>query len=110
MAISGVTDADILTIAKNLGVARKKLAAELGYTYQVPTVAVTDGGTHHSHVVITNMWGLLTIDYGDGTVVKAAASSAGAPTPTDHLYASAGAKTVKVTGSGVYKATNVTLA
>lgn len=110
MTISGVADSDIVTIAKNLGVSRSKLASELGYAYDVASLAVTDAGSHAMHVVVTNIRGLLVIEYSDGTVVKKQAASNGVTTLTDHTYSSAGAKTVRVTGMGKTKSGGVTLA
>lgn len=110
MAISGGTQALVDAAAKKYGWPAKDFAAAVNYTYLAPTVTVTDAGTHHSHVVIANMFGRISIDYGDGTVVVGDPDSAGALTPTDHLYGSAGAKTVKVTAYGAYKTGTVTLA
>jgi hypothetical protein len=110
MAISGVADSDIENIARALGESRRAIATQLGYTYKAPGVAATDAGSHAMHVVITNMFGILTVDYGDGTVISVDADANGGATPANHTYASAGAKTVNVTGLGATKSGTVTLA
>src|SRR5712692_7757236 len=106
MAISGVADSDILTIANKLAISRKQLASALAYTYQALTATATDATGHVMSLAWTNFQGIVYIDWGDGSALTRVSS---ASSPQTHTYASAGAKTATINGPGQSKTASVTL-
>lgn len=110
MAISGVTDGDVETMATKIAQARRggtnSIAALLGYAYKNPTWTLTDATGHVGSLAWTNLQGMVTIEWSDGKVDQVAASSS----PKTHTFSGAGAVTAKVTSAGRYGTASVTLA
>jgi hypothetical protein len=104
MAISGVANSDVETIAKTLGVARRGtygVAALLnGFAYQTMTATPSDIGSHTLRLTVANLQGVVVVDWGDGTTTQVGAN-AGAT--IDHIYAASGTKTYDITASAFHK-------
>lgn len=106
MAISGVVDADIVTIANTLGESRSKIASLLGYSYLVKAWSAADhgSGSHQADLTLTNLHGLVTVDWGDGaqTRLSGTLTGGGVLSPT-HVYAGAGTYIITITSLGSVK-------
>lgn len=101
MAISGGTATEVNLYAKKYGISRKEASDILNVTFPVAKTAVlTDAGSHVGSLAFTGWEGEVDIDWGDGTAHTRAGAGT---TPKTHTYV-AGTYTVKVTGSGAYKA------
>lgn len=107
MPISGVSNADVDTIAKDNALARTgsgtrdNVAGFLNnFSYKPKTTTPSDIGSHTLRLTIANQEGLVLVDWNDGTFTQV---GAGAGATIDHIYAGAGTKTYDITSSGYHK-------
>lgn len=106
MAISGVANADVESIANALAKSRQEIAKQLNnFSYRVPTLTPTDQTGHVLRVSWTNLLGPVKINWGDGTIDRNLTTS-----PQNHTYTSAGSKTARVTAYAFEASTTLTIA
>lgn len=107
MAISGVANADVVTIARRDGLAFSQVAYDLNnFSYLPHTQVVTDTGSHTGSMALVGHTGQAIIDWGDGTVTSAPAAT----TPRTHVYAGAGTYTITITSYGYFKSQSKVIA